>query len=62
MVVGDGGYFSTVKGTMPSRVMKNKALSSLEKNHPFSSIAEGRFYHFSESMNLGVIACRRKRS
>lgn len=57
VVVGDDGYFSTVKGTTPSRVMKNKVLSSLEKNHPFPSTAKGHFYHqYSESINLGVIA------
>lgn len=61
---GDDDYFSTVKETMPSRVMKNEALSSLEKNYPFpSSIAKGCFLcQFNEGMNLGLIAYRNKRS
>lgn len=65
----DDSYFSTVKGTMPSRVMKNEALFSLGRNYPFPPIAKGSFFvcfvfvffcQFNESINLGFILIGKK--
>lgn len=62
----DDGYYSTMKETMPSRIMKDNALFFLiRKNYPCpSSIAKAVFFffcQFNEVINLGFITCREKK-